>query len=224
LNRPIALTFLPIDRDLIDSRGDVLARPYPNCYWLVPGQLLAGEHPGAVMAALVSPRVDALLDAGIRQFIDLTEEGEPPAPYAAILRERALARAIRASYRRFPIRDMGVPSAAGMRIMLDGIHAALAAGDPVYVHCWAGVGRTGTVAGCFLREHGLSAGEALGVIAASGSRCKSASGTPRHPSGPSSSRSSKGGPGHGQNRERLSKSDRSMATCTPHGRHTAACR
>jgi len=27
----------------------------------------------------------------------------------------------------------------------------------VYVHCWAGVGRTGTVVGCLLREQGFSA-------------------------------------------------------------------
>ena len=159
------MTLLAIDRYLIDSPGDILARPHPNCYWLVPGQVLAGEHPGALAAPEVYARVEALLDAGIRQFVDLTEEGEPPAPYAAVLRERALARAIRVSHRRFAIRDMGVPSPARMRITLDAIQAALAAGDPVYVHCWAGVGRTGTVAGCFLREHGLSADEALAVIA-----------------------------------------------------------
>ena len=154
-----------VSRADFQTPGDALARPHPNCYWLVPGRLLAGEHPGALDAAKVPERVDALLDAGIRQFIDLTEEGERPAPYAATLRERSAAQGIRASHWRFAIRDLGVPAPALMRTILDTIHTAMVAGEPVYVHCWAGVGRTGTVVGCLLRESGLTAEEALGVIA-----------------------------------------------------------
>ena len=101
-----------IDRALLETPGDVIARPHANCYWLVPRRVLAGEHPGAVGATTVSERVDALLGAGIRQFIDLTEEGEPPAPYASTLRKRAGARGIRASHLRFAIRDLGVPAPA----------------------------------------------------------------------------------------------------------------
>ena len=155
----------PMRRAIFELPGDVIARPHGNCYWLIPGRALAGEHPGAITAAEVPSRVGALLDAGIRQFIDLTEEGERPAPYASTLRERAEARGLRADHRRFAIRDLGVPSQALMRRILDTIHTALAADEPVYVHCWAGVGRTGTVVGCLLREHGLTTDEALAVIA-----------------------------------------------------------
>jgi protein-tyrosine phosphatase len=107
-----------------------------------------------------------LLDAGVREFIDLPEEHEPAPPYTAALRERAEARGIRARHRRFAIPDWGVPSDALMRSILNSIHVALQAGDPVYLHCFAGVGRTGTVVGCLLRESGLSADEALAIIAA----------------------------------------------------------
>jgi len=41
------------------------------------------------------------------------------------------------------------------------IDAALAEGNVVYVHCYGGIGRTGTVVGCYLVRHGLSGREAL---------------------------------------------------------------
>ena len=59
--------------------------------------------------------------------------------------------------------------------MLD---AALAAGEMVYVHCWGGVGRTGTVVGCHLVESGVAAGEvpaALGALRAGTARAHRAS-------------------------------------------------
>jgi hypothetical protein len=152
-------------RDLFDAPGDVVARPHPNCYWLLPGLILAGEHPGATITAEVPGRVDALLDTGIRRFVDLTEADERPAPYADTLRERAAMRSVDVAHQRFAIRDLGVPSPELMRTILDAIYAAMTENHPVYVHCWAGVGRTGTVVGCLLREHGFSSDDALALIA-----------------------------------------------------------
>ncbi len=40
--------------------------------------------------------------------------------------------------------------------ILDTIDESMAKALPVYVHCWGGVGRTGTVAGCYLMRHGLA--------------------------------------------------------------------
>ena len=153
-----------IQRDLFDTPGDILERPHANCYWLVPGRVLAGEHPAAASVADVATRVDALLAAGIRRFVDLTEEGEL-ASYVAALDERAAAKGVGVLHRRFAIRDLGVPSAALMRAILDAIYEAIEKREPVYVHCWAGAGRTGTVVGCLLREQGFAADEALAAIA-----------------------------------------------------------
>jgi Tyrosine phosphatase family len=170
-----------VERAAIEMPGDAIARPHGNCYWLVPGRVLAGEHPGAGGAATIAARVDTLLDAGIRQFIDLTEEGERIAPYDPTLQERAAARGVDAHHRRFAIRDFGVPSSALMRTTLDTVYEALAARDPVYVHCWAGIGRTGTVVGCLLREWGLTGSEALAVIAL---KWRSMEKRERHPKSP----------------------------------------
>ncbi|NUP98499.1 MAG: dual specificity protein phosphatase family protein [Armatimonadetes bacterium] len=57
---------------------------------------------------------------------------------------------------RFPIRDVSVPSPAAMRGILDAIDLALDAGQPVYLHCWGGRGRTGTVVGCWLVRHNFA--------------------------------------------------------------------
>ena len=155
-----------IERHLLDAPGDFLPRPHGNCYWLIPGRLLAGEYPAPLAdRADRNSRIDALLDVGMRRFIDLTEEGERGATYAPTLSERACLRSLPVVHHRFAIRDFGVPDAALMRTILDAIYVAIAAAEPVYVHCWAGIGRTGTVVGCLLREQGLTAAEALDVVA-----------------------------------------------------------
>ena len=61
-----------------------------------------------------------------------------------------------------PIRDVNVPkSAAEMTAILDCIDGALAQGHTVYVHCWGGRGRTGTVVGCHFVRHGSTGRDAL---------------------------------------------------------------
>jgi len=43
-----------------------------------------------------------------------------------------------------------------MTAMLDAIDDSLAAGRATYVHCWGGVGRTGTVVACWLLRHAIA--------------------------------------------------------------------
>ena len=140
--------------------GPVLpARPDPNTYWMIEGRLLAGEYPGARDPVQAKVKVAAFLDAGITTFIDLTEEHEL-APYAPLLPPTGV------EHRRFPIRDLSVPrDARYLHDILDAIDAALDAGRNVYVHCWGGIGRTGTVVACWLQRHGRGPDEALQELA-----------------------------------------------------------
>lgn len=130
--------------------------PLPGSYWVREGRLLAGPLPARGTPANTRLRLQALGEAGVNTWIDLTEE---PSPYREDLPAGA-------HYRRFPIPDMGVPTHTQMAAILDTIDAELAAGRTVYVHCWGGIGRTGTVIGCWLVRHGTPAEAALSEIEA----------------------------------------------------------
>jgi ADP-ribosylglycohydrolase len=66
------------------------------------------------------------------------------------------------AYHSFPFPDHSVPrTAQQMREVQNMLGKLAAAGTPVYVHCRAGIGRTGITIGCYLREQGESAESAL---------------------------------------------------------------
>ncbi len=141
-----------------------MQRPIPESYWVEPDRFLAGEYPGRSDPAGARSRLDAFLQAGINTFIDLTHAGEL-LPYEAALKDLARARGVEVSYARIPIRDHGIPTLEVMSSILDRIDQALSADKKVYVHCWGGVGRTGTTVGCYLIRHGLAHQAALQQIA-----------------------------------------------------------
>jgi hypothetical protein len=147
-------------RALAELEAALIAAPHPlgDSYWVVPGRLLAGEYPGARDDAQARRQLRRLRWCGVTDYIDLTEAGEYGLrPYAPLLDGGA-------RHRRFPIPDRDVPDDDTTRAILDAIDAALAAGRTVYLHCFGGIGRTGTVVGCWLVRHGRTAADALRQI------------------------------------------------------------
>ena len=142
-----------------------MMHPIRNSYWATTGTLLAGEYPGAIHPDEARQKLEAILDAGVRSFVDLTEAHELR-PYDGLLREIAAGRDLEVRYRRMSVEDLGIPTADHMRSVLDHLSAEIAAGRPVYVHCWGGIGRTGTVVGCWMvQTEGHTAAAALERIA-----------------------------------------------------------
>jgi protein-tyrosine phosphatase len=128
---------------------------------------LAGEYPGDPEDEQARRKLRRLLEACITLFLDLTETGEHALrPYAQLLQEEAAALGQPITHLRLPIPDYDTPSSAQMKRILDTLDAALQAGQVIYVHCFGGIGRTGTVIGCYLVRLGLSGEEALSRIAA----------------------------------------------------------
>jgi ADP-ribosylglycohydrolase len=129
-----------------------IIKPIDEAYWVIENRLLAGCYPGGKRPQDIERRLGALLAAGFDAFIDLTEPGELP-PYELYLPGHV-------RYARKPIPDHGVPREPRlMAEILAELDAALAEGRRVYVHCRAGIGRTGTVIACHLVGGGLG-GEA----------------------------------------------------------------
>jgi hypothetical protein len=93
----------------------------------------------------------------VSSYVDLTEKEEGLAPYAPLLPADA-------RYTRLGVRDFTCPTRAEMRTILATIERELNSGRVVYVHCWGGHGRTGTVVGCWLVERGRSGEEALAEV------------------------------------------------------------
>jgi hypothetical protein len=141
-----------------------LKPPIPNSYWLPGGMIAAGEYPGGSTASLARERLGQMIDAGIRSFVDLTQPHDPLLPYDVMLSMEGRERDVETRYKRFGIEDMGVTDVATMRKILDYIDAEVAAGRKVYIHCWGGVGRTGTTVGCYLVRHGQTCDEALSTV------------------------------------------------------------
>ncbi len=122
-----------------------IQRPLNQSYQ-VTEHLWAGEYPGDKNRECAKDKLNRMMQFGVRCFFDLTEEGEL-VPYVDLLPANM-------NYVRFPIRDVSVPqSIEDVRQLVktilqkaDGTHGE------VYVHCWGGVGRTGTIIACLIAE------------------------------------------------------------------------
>lgn len=134
-----------------------MSRRLASFYWVEPQRLAAGEYPDAETLA-------ALIAEGLGGFIDLTPETGLRG-YAAEAARLAAAAGRDALHRRFPIADFTVPEIPTMRAILDAIDEWLATQRRVYVHCHAGIGRTGTVIGCWLVRRGVAPTHVLTELA-----------------------------------------------------------
>jgi hypothetical protein len=136
--------------------------PFDGAYWADPGRLLAGPYPGEYDAALTRRNMSALLRAGIRTIVSLMQareerpDGDGQAAYVPVLETVAARLGIECEWRRYEIHDMSIPDIARMDEIQAAIDESLARGRPVYAHCWAGRGRTGTVVGAYLIRKGLA--------------------------------------------------------------------
>ena len=134
--------------------------PFRYCYWAEPGKILAGCCPGSIDGSMLPEQLGVLIDAGVTLVVNLMEESETKLmgsfmeTYEPVLAAVAQPRGSKIRVERFPIADRSIPTVEEMKLILRRIRRELETGGAVYVHCLGGIGRTGTVIGCYFVEQG----------------------------------------------------------------------
>ena len=135
--------------------------PIQNSYWVIPGRLRAGAHPGFDSIEEIKKRLFWLIDLGINYIVDLTVSNEVNENYPAYINEITSVFKKQIEYQRFSIQDWSTPPKEMMVEILERIDTVLSEGKNIYLHCYGGKGRTGTVVGCYLVQHGETGDRAL---------------------------------------------------------------
>lgn len=146
INRCRAL--LPPDLlDINDRFISFLSKPLHQSYEVgCHGIIYAGEYPGDIDSEKARSKIQHMYHFGVRHFVDLTEAGELT-PYSHLLPPDT-------TYHRFPIKDCGAPdSTEDVQRLLLRLKELQKMDGEVYLHCWGGVGRTGTIVACHLANH-----------------------------------------------------------------------
>ena len=131
------------------------------------GRVLGGEFPGdRDDPAITRLKLALLARAGVGTIIDLTDENDWLTPYHEHLPAVAAEQGIALRRIPHPIPDMSVTTPEQYDRIVADIEEALARGRKVFIHCWGGVGRTGTVVGVWHVSRGCSPEVAMERIAA----------------------------------------------------------
>jgi ADP-ribosyl-[dinitrogen reductase] hydrolase len=103
--------------------------------------------------------LDTLQESGVTRILTLLSDEELSAACAVGIRSAAEARHIR--WRQVPVGDYGVPNRAQAELAVGFLREGLDAGELVFVHCYGGLGRAGTIAACVLVSRGLAPDTAI---------------------------------------------------------------
>jgi atypical dual specificity phosphatase len=132
-----------------------------DCSWIEPNVVAAGSVP------VEAEDIRSLHRAKIRAILTLTER--PITAFYEITPE--LLASFDITYRHVPVPDQFPPNPDQAREILDFIHQMTLQGRPVFVHCQAGVGRTGTVLHLYYIAQGLTFEEAEAKVRSKRIQC-----------------------------------------------------
>jgi hypothetical protein len=152
---PIRVDFVP---------GEAHGLPGRLGLTFAPGKCGKGVY--AVWDRDLAKDLARLRDAyGARVLVTLIEEFEMNA--ASIPNLRAAVKRAGMTSLWFPIPDVSTPGSPEDPVpLVREIHARMAAGDTVVLHCMGGLGRAGTIAACVLAARGVEPPRAVEIVRA----------------------------------------------------------
>jgi protein-tyrosine phosphatase len=152
----------PISRMHLDRAHrllDPLDFDHFRAYAVIPGALYAGEIPSSINDDELERKIQTLYDLEVTHIVNLTEVNEtnfkaiPLRQYAQFAENYYEEKGREVHCLRYPIRDLNVPTTTQMRSTIEALNNILEEGGCAYLHCWGGIGRTGTVLGCLLLQN-----------------------------------------------------------------------
>ncbi len=123
----------------------------PNFSWVEEGVLAGSAMPGYFGLATLEDDLRDAHEEGIRTIVSLTEDGF----------DSSIVEGEGFRYFHIPIIDHTAPSLEQMRRFVEIVADERDSGSPVLAHCFAGIGRTGTMLGAWLVARGLPPAEAI---------------------------------------------------------------
>jgi len=114
--------------------GKITKKP-TNFSWLINNKLAGCGMP------TTSAEVNWVIKNGIKSIVTMTENSLPN-PWIETI-----------NYLHVPTQDLGAPDMKKIETAVNFIHERISLGEPVMVHCAAGIGRTGTILACYLIKH-----------------------------------------------------------------------
>jgi len=133
--------------------------PSDYCNWIIKDQILVGGYPYP-KPEYRPTHLDRLIAAKVNVFISLVEQHEIDkfGDYNKLL----LSNMKGIIYHNVPIKDRSITEDEVILNLVKNVYNWIQNGKLVYVHCWGGHGRTGTVVSCFLQYvYGMNAEDAL---------------------------------------------------------------
>ncbi len=103
-----------------------------------------------------------LVQAGVTRLLSLLPDTELEWAGVGDLPERAREAGL--EFRQLPIPDQAPPGIDDAADLVAWCEAGVAAGGRVVITCMGGLGRSGTIAACYLVEHGVSASAAISTV------------------------------------------------------------